>query len=77
MEMEYRPGYTNYLGSGPGYYALDASNDGCHSTDTIWVKNDCYMNIPNVFTPNADGSNDYSSTAVSDQGIVVIQDGDL
>src|SRR5207247_2239309 len=26
---------------------------------TIKVANDCYMNIPNVFSPNGDGMNDY------------------
>ena len=43
----------------PGYYAVDVSIAGCHATDTIWVKNDCYIDIPNVFTPNGDGMNDY------------------
>lgn len=43
----------------PGTYYLDASTDGCHSTDTIKVENDCYINIPNVFSPNGDGMNDY------------------
>ena len=33
--------------------------NGCSSIDTIWVQNDCYINIPNVFTPNGDGLNDY------------------
>jgi gliding motility-associated-like protein len=33
--------------------------DGCRATDTVTVKNDCYMSIPNVFTPNNDGLNDY------------------
>ncbi len=43
----------------PGYYSLIVGVGGCYSTDTIWVQNDCYMNIPNVFTPNNDGLNDY------------------
>ncbi len=43
----------------PGAYVVDVSIDGCHGTDSIWVANDCYMNIPNVFTPNGDGMNDY------------------
>lgn len=43
----------------PGTYYVDAYMNGCHSTDTIHVAKDCYMDIPNVFTPNADGMNDY------------------
>jgi gliding motility-associated-like protein len=43
----------------PGHYAVTVTINGCSSTDTIWVQNDCYMNIPNVFTPNGDGMNDY------------------
>ncbi len=43
----------------PGRYGLKVIVDGCESSDSIWVINDCYMNIPNVFTPNGDGSNDY------------------
>ncbi len=36
-----------------------ATIDGCTSTDSVTVLKDCYMNIPNVFTPNGDGMNDY------------------
>ncbi len=45
--------------STPGTYSVDVNIDGCHSTDSIHVLSDCYMNVPNVFTPNGDGSNDY------------------
>lgn len=44
---------------GPGEYAVRAELDGCSANDTIVVKKDCYIDIPNVFTPNGDGSNDY------------------
>jgi gliding motility-associated-like protein len=43
----------------PGSYSVIVDINGCSSTDTIWVQNDCYINIPNVFTPNGDGLNDY------------------
>ena len=43
----------------PGVYSVIVNIDGCRATDTVTVKNDCYMNIPNVFTPNNDGLNDY------------------
>lgn len=43
----------------PGVYAVTAELDGCIATDSIIVKKSCYIDIPNVFTPNGDGKNDY------------------
>lgn len=43
----------------PGRYWLFADNNGCTASDSIWVKRDCYLNIPNTFSPNGDGLNDY------------------
>lgn len=43
----------------PGTYRATANINGCESSDTILVANDCYISIPNVFTPNGDGVNDY------------------
>lgn len=44
----------------PGVYSLTVtSTNGCASTDTVWVKKSCYLDIPNAFTPNGDGINDY------------------
>lgn len=43
----------------PGYYSATVTKDGCIGSDTMWVANDCYMNFPNIFTPNGDGVNDY------------------
>lgn len=31
----------------------------CPSSDTIDIKRDCYLNIPNAFSPDGDGLNDY------------------
>lgn len=44
---------------GIGRYWAMADNNGCSSTDSIWIKRKCYLNIPNSFTPNGDGRNDY------------------
>ncbi len=43
----------------PGTYYVKVTSHGCSTSDTILVANDCYMNMPNVFTPNGDGVNDY------------------
>jgi len=45
----------------PGRYWLTATTPqaSCATTDSIWVKRDCYLNIPNSFSPNNDGRNDY------------------
>lgn len=44
----------------PGQYTLSISNNqGCTTTEAISVAQDCYLDIPNSFTPNGDGINDY------------------
>jgi len=43
----------------PGTYTNVVTIDGCSSADTVTVQKDCYMDIPNAFTPNGDGTNDY------------------
>ncbi|MBL7765569.1 MAG: gliding motility-associated C-terminal domain-containing protein [Chitinophagaceae bacterium] len=43
----------------PGHYWVKASNGDCITVDSIWVKRDCYINVPNSFSPNGDGLNDY------------------
>ncbi len=43
----------------PGHYYVIVTLNGCSTTDSFNVGNDCYMDIPNVFTPNGDGLNDY------------------
>lgn len=45
----------------PGIYSLTVSNEplGCSTTETVEIHKDCYVDIPNAFTPNGDGANDY------------------
>lgn len=45
----------------PGHYWVKAisPNAGCVSVDSIWIMRDCYINIPNAFSPDGDGLNDY------------------
>lgn len=43
----------------PGVYAATAILDGCTTTDSITVSRNCYLDIPNAFTPDGDGNNDY------------------
>lgn len=43
----------------PGTYTLTADWNGCKTSDEIEVKRDCYTDLPNSFTPNGDGHNDY------------------
>lgn len=45
----------------PGNFSLTvkAAPLGCSTTETVTVNKDCHINIPNVFTPNDDGYNDY------------------
>ncbi len=42
----------------PGTYWA-TSKGACAVTDSINVIRDCYLNIPNAFTPDGDGLNDY------------------
>jgi gliding motility-associated-like protein len=45
--------------SKPGTYTAEVNIDGCVTSDTVWVANDCYVTMPSVFTPNGDGVNDF------------------
>lgn len=43
----------------PGLYYATATMNGCSVSDSVDIRRDCYINIPNSFTPNNDGTNDY------------------
>jgi gliding motility-associated-like protein len=42
-----------------GTYWVRVTVGGCSGTDSAVVNKDCYINIPNAFTPDGDGTNDY------------------
>jgi gliding motility-associated-like protein len=43
----------------PGTYYATVTINGCSTTDSILVRRSCFIEIPNVFTPDGDGINDY------------------
>jgi gliding motility-associated-like protein len=50
---------SSLTASESGRYWLKESIGECSTTDSIWIKRDCYLNIPNSFSPGGDGLNDY------------------
>ncbi len=58
----------------PGNYQLTLTDKaGCSNTADIIVGKGCYIDIPNVFTPNGDGSNDYFFPRVGDNNLTHFQ----
>lgn len=45
--------------SAPGTYWAKVDINNCDATDSVIVKSDCFVDVPNAFTPNGDGVNDY------------------
>lgn len=43
----------------PGVYTAQVNLEGCVTSDSVEVFKDCYIDIPNAFSPNNDGQNDY------------------
>ena len=51
---------TNYLVvRHHGEYRATVTIGGCSTTEEVKIYKDCYIDIPNSFTPNNDGVNDY------------------
>lgn len=56
------PGADNspvYRAAAPGTYVASVTIDGCTASDEVLVKRNCYIDVPNAFTPDGDGKSDY------------------
>jgi gliding motility-associated-like protein len=49
----------NLMASKPGHYFLMVTDNECQTTDSITIKKSCFLDIPNAFSPNSDGINNY------------------
>jgi gliding motility-associated-like protein len=50
---------NSLLAGQAGTYFATLTHKGCSTADTIIINRDCYINIPNAFSPNKDGINNY------------------
>lgn len=49
----------NIAAKAPDKYWSKVTVNGCSATDSVLVSMDCYVDVPNAFTPDGDGSFDY------------------
>lgn len=50
---------SSIVATKPGIYTSKVTIYGCVASDTLEVARDCYIDLPNSFSPNDDGVNDY------------------
>ncbi|WP_345084802.1 PKD domain-containing protein [Nemorincola caseinilytica] len=50
---------SSIMAKKPGVYRATVTVDGCSTTDSVTVRRDCFVDVPNIFTPNGDGVNDH------------------
>jgi gliding motility-associated-like protein len=43
----------------PGTYSLTGTLIECSTTESVKIDKDCYIDMPNAFSPDGDGENDY------------------
>jgi gliding motility-associated-like protein len=49
----------NIVAKEPNRYWSKVTVNGCSATDSVLVSMDCYVDVPNAFTPDGDGAYDY------------------
>ncbi len=48
-----------YTVTKPGIYSSVVTVGECSAADSVWVREDCYIDMPNAFTPDGDNNSDY------------------
>ena len=49
----------NISAKSPGRYSAIVDINGCSATDSVRIWKDCYLDVPNAFTPDGDNMNDF------------------